>query len=189
MRRRLHDAALSVLCGCGCVTCAGAMAFLAEPDVAERDAAGAPLTHTRDVPDVSLVALTRALSAGLGASVARIERVDDSLRALRELIASAAGQVAGMSGALADLRARVAVVEAQPLPGGPAAFASAPRPAARAAEKSLALDPRAAASAQSGATDSARALEALSALAGRITDPQAQMVVAAELIRLQREAS
>ena len=40
MRRRLHDAALSVLCGCGCVTCAGAMAFLAEPDVAERDAAG-----------------------------------------------------------------------------------------------------------------------------------------------------
>lgn len=193
-RRRFHDAALGVLGGCGCVNCAGAMAFLAEPDVtelgsAERDAAGGPLTRAMDTAEAPVVALARAVSAGLGASVARIERVDDSLRTLGELIASAAGQMASVSGALADLRARVAVVEAQPLPGGPAAFASAAHSASRAAEKSLALDPRAAAAVRDGATDRAHALEALGALAGRIADPAAQIAVAAELIRLQREAS
>lgn len=194
MRRRFHDAALGVLHGCGCVNCAGAIAFLVEPDVtelssAERDAAGAPLTQATDTLGAPVVALARALSAGLGASVARIERVDDSLRALGDLIASAAGQMAGMSGALADLRARVEAVEAQPLPGGPAAFATAAHSVGRAAEKSLALDPRAAASAPAGAPDPARALEALGSLAGRIADPVAQIAVAAELIRLQREAS
>ena len=189
MRRRFHDAALGVLRGCGCVSCESASAFLAEPDIAERDAAGGPLTRAMDTPGVPVVALARAISAGLGASVARIERVDDSLRALRELLASATGQMAGMSGTLADLRARVAVVEAQPLPGGPAAFATAAHTTSRTAEKSLALDPRSAASAAGGATDPARALEALGSLAGRIADPVAQIAVAAELIRLQREAS
>ncbi len=188
-RRRFHDAALGVLGGCGCVNCAGAMAFLAEPDVAARDAAGGPLTQAMDTTEAPVVALARAVSAGLGASVARIERVDDSLRALGELIVSTAGQMAGVSGALADLRARVEVVEAQPLPGGPAAFASAAHSASPAAEKFLALDPRAAAAARDGATDRAHALEALGALAGRIADPVAQIAVAAELIRLQREAS
>jgi hypothetical protein len=189
MRRRFHDAALGVLRGCGCVSCESASAFLAEPSFAERDAAGAPLTHTMDAPGASVVALARAFSAGLGASVARIDRVDDSLRTLGELIASAAGQMTGMSDALADLRARVEVVEAQPLPGGPAAFASAPHSAGRAAEKSLALDPRAATATQAGTADPAHALEALGSLAGRIADPQAQIAIAAELIRLQREAS
>jgi hypothetical protein len=67
-------------------------------------------------------------------------------------------------------------VEAQPAPGGPAA---------RPVEKSHALMPS-----QGGARGQVSAAEqyrALEALAGSLRDPQAQMAVASELIRLQRE--
>jgi hypothetical protein len=65
-------------------------------------------------------------------------------------------------------------LEGQPLPGGPAAFAF---------DKTLALTPSGGAHSQPGAAEQRRALEAL---AGKLTDPQAQIAVAAELIRLQR---
>ncbi len=77
-----------------------------------------------------------------------------------------------MASTVGDLRLRLDALEAQPLPGGPAA---------RPVEKSLALSARAA-----GGISAAEQIRALESLAGRLNDPQAQIAVAAELIRLQQ---
>jgi hypothetical protein len=69
---------------------------------------------------------------------------------------------------------RVAALESQPLTGGPVA---------RPAEKSSAFATRGLLEAPTVAEQS-RALESL---AGRISDPQAQVAIAAELIRLQQQ--
>ncbi|HEX9038533.1 MAG TPA: hypothetical protein VF808_16235 [Ktedonobacterales bacterium] len=75
---------------------------------------------------------------------------------------------------VAALRARIERLEAQPLPGGPAA---------RAFEKTLATPLDSLAAQPAGGAS----LTALEALAGRLRDPQAQMAVAAEMIRRQQE--
>jgi len=78
---------------------------------------------------------------------------------------------------LAGLRAietRLAALEAQPQPGGPVL---------RSAERSTPLSPIA------NGSSVAERIRALEGLAGRVADPQAQMAVAAEMIRLQQEAA
>jgi hypothetical protein len=104
--------------------------------------------------------VTRALAA-------HTERLESTLRAVH-------GSVGQLAGTLDTIARRVAAIEAQPLPGGPQL---------RVADKTHALLPN---GGQSGAGEQIRALEAL---AGRLTDPQAQIAVATEMIRLQQEAA
>ncbi|WIG60482.1 MAG: hypothetical protein OJF49_003230 [Ktedonobacterales bacterium] len=82
-----------------------------------------------------------------------------------------------MAAALGDLKERLARIEAQPQAGGPVL---------RAAEKSTALHPNGTAGTQ-GAPGAGEQIRALEALAGRVTDPQIQVALAAEMIRLQQE--
>lgn len=90
----------------------------------------------------------------------------------RRLDAALAG-LAHVAGTLEQIERRVATIEEQPLPGGPQL---------RAAEKTHALQP-------GGAAHVDEQLRALQGLAGRLSDPQAQMAVATEMIRLQQEAA
>ena len=176
-RERFHAAARGILMGCRCPLCEGALAALGETGAA--GTAGEDARETRalrggGMPDQAHEsALARALATGLSASVARMERVDESVRGLGGMLQMAVGQIEGTAG---DLRRRIETLEAQPLPGGPAAFAF---------DKTLALAPGGAGGVrnQPGAAEQRRALESL---AGKLTDPQAQIAVAAELIRLQR---
>jgi hypothetical protein len=73
---------------------------------------------------------------------------------------------------LSDIQQRLARIEAQPQAGGPVY---------RSADKATPLTPAA------GSSSTADQLRALGGLAGRIADPQAQVAVAAEMIRLQQE--
>jgi hypothetical protein len=172
LRQRFHTAARSVLQGCGCAACQGAMAYLdAGTDLDEtgrKDAArGAEGTG-----GLHEAALTRAVAAGLSASAARLERMDGSVDRLRAAVEAGVGQMARTMG---DLRQRIEQLEAQPVPGGPAA---------RAVDKALALGAGAHGASPIGTAEQLRTLESL---AGRLSDPQAQIAVAAEMIRLQQE--
>ncbi len=101
-------------------------------------------------------------------------------RALRDLAVDTSvdraveGVYRRLAGQLGDIEARLARIEAQPMPGGPVL---------RTADKVSPLAPH---GGTPGAHEQYRALEAL---AGRLTDPQAQVAVAAEMIRLQQEAA
>ena len=168
-RERLHTAARAILLGCDCPLCAAALAALdaAGEDLARSAADGATVTRAGEA------ALARVLAAGLRASVERLERMDDGMRGLRTLMQAAVSQ---MSGTVGDLRVRLDLLEGQPLPGGPAA---------RAVEKGHPLHGGGVSAAgQPGAAEQYRALESL---AGRLSDPQAQVAVAAEMIRLQQQ--
>ncbi len=171
-RQPLHVATRALLAGCGCALCAVALATLAD------DAPG------QDGGD----AMTHALVAGLRVSATRLERMEATLRELVQATQQQTEQAAQAMRAgderradereetqaeriVEELRARVARLEAQPAPGGPAAQAVA-------VEKTLGL----------GATAPADEFRALEALAGRLRDPQAQLAVAAEMIRLQQRA-
>ena len=177
-RQRLHTAARSVLAACECPRCAGALAALGRPEdeaagddasgEARRSASGQEAAATqRDA------ALARALSGGLSASVTRLDRMDETVRGLKTLVQAGINQMASTVG---DLRIRIEDLEAQPLPGGPVA---------RPTDKTHALAQRAyGAIEQTAASEHYRALESL---AGRLTDPQAQIAVAAELIRLRQQ--
>lgn len=172
-RERFHAAARGILMGCGCPLCEGALAALGETGPAG-DGNTRVLRGGGSAGELRESALARALASGLSASVTRMERVDESVRGLGNILQTAVSQIEGASG---DLRRRIEALEAQPLPGGPAAFAF---------DKSLALAPGGSGSgtrSQPGAAEQRRALESL---AGKLTDPQAQIAVAAELIRLQR---
>jgi phage head maturation protease len=164
-RERFHAAARGILHGCGCPLCEGALAALGEAGT-ERHAA---LRAAGAVEALREGAVARALASGLSASVARLDRMDDSVRGMQAILRAAVSQMAGTVG---DLRLRLDALEQQPLPGGPAA---------RPVEKRHALAPEVAG--QPGPVEQYRALESL---AGRLTDPQAQIAVAAEMIRLQR---
>ncbi|WIG59999.1 MAG: hypothetical protein OJF49_002747 [Ktedonobacterales bacterium] len=174
-RERFHAAARSILLGCGCPLCAGAIAALGEDgeDGGERsqemrDGGAAAVTGLREA------ALARALAAGLGASVAQMAQMDASVRALDGRVA---GALDALTGTLGDLRMRVEQIEAQPMPGGPVA-----RPVP--VEKVAALS--AGYAAAGGEVSAAEQFRALESLAGRLSDPQAQIAVAAELIRLRQ---
>jgi hypothetical protein len=137
-------------------------------------------------------ALMRALGASLRGSTQRLARLDTGMCDLRSAMREALGQIGGqvsqaasqvastmateMAGTVGELGRRLERLEAQPMPGGPSA---------RPAEKTQAL--HAGASGPVGQPSAAEQYRALEALAGRIADPQAQIAVAAELIRLQRE--
>jgi hypothetical protein len=111
------------------------------------------------------------LAVGLADSAARLSDIGEGLRALRTTLDEA---VQWMTGEVGGLSRRVGVLESQPMTGGPVA---------RPVEKTSALAARGPLAAPT-ATDQYRALESL---AGRIHDPQAQVAVAAELIRLRHQ--
>ena len=158
----LHGAARAVLTGCGCSTCAAAQALLADVGVpAERAASG-------DVRDEQPVA--RALAAGLSDTSKQLVALDAGIQALAGTIEVAVRQMAGEVGGLAR---RVAAIESQPVAGGPVA---------RPVEKTSPF----AARGQMSAPEAAERYRALASLAGDVTDPQAQVAIAAELIRLQQ---
>ena len=174
-RERFHAAARGVLLGCGCGLCEAALAALGS--LVDADERGSGMAATREA------GMARAVAAGLAAEARQVERMEASVRALDEALRETLGGMgATLDTALGDLRARLERIEAQPLPGGPAL---------RAVEKSHALGASPPASPTSG-TDPATPAEqyrALEALAGKLSDPQAQIAVAAELIRLRaREA-
>jgi hypothetical protein len=171
---RFHVAARSILAGCGCPLCAGALAALDDGDSAER-LAGA---HEAIQEQAVARALGTALRASVAATTERLDRLDETLRGPPALLRAEAKrgneQIRDLTTTAGELRRRIETMEAQPLPGGPVAgMRGHPE------EKRLAT-----ANGQLGVTEQIRALESL---AGRLVDPQAQLAVAAELIRLQRE--
>ena len=121
-----------------------------------------PLTaaEERGAGEVRTALVTRALEA-------HARRLEASIQAVH-------GSVGQIAGTLGQIERRVAAIEAQPMPGGPQL---------RVADKTHALLPH---GGQSGVAEQMRALEGL---AGRLTDPQAQIAVATEMIRLQQEAA
>jgi hypothetical protein len=134
-----------------------------EAALAALDEDGAPLAPQEERLGVTTpvaALVTRALEAHARRLAASIQAVHAS--------------VGHLAGTLGEIERRVAAIEAQPLPGGPQL---------RVADKTHALLPH---GGQSGAAEQMRALEAL---AGRLTDPQAQIAVATEMIRLQQEAA
>ncbi len=92
------------------------------------------------------------------------------MRALAMTIEASLQQMAGEVG---GLNRRVMALESQPLAGGPAA---------RPVDKSSALTARG----QMGASTAREKYRALESLAGEVFDPQVQVAIAAELIRLQQ---
>ncbi|HEX6799187.1 MAG TPA: hypothetical protein VF116_15875 [Ktedonobacterales bacterium] len=175
-RERFHAAARGILLGCGCGLCEAALAALGSPDAAavagamEERAGGSGTSGT-----VREAALARAVAAGLAAEARQVERMEASVRALGDALHAAMGGMgATLDTSLGDLRTRLERIEAQPLPGGPAL---------RAVEKSHALAP--AVASHAAPVSPAEQYRALEALAGKLSDPQAQIAVAAELIRLR----
>ncbi len=81
---------------------------------------------------------------------------------------------------LEEIQQRLARIEAQPLPGGPIF---------RTADKTTPLTPGSPNGAAGGQPTAAQRIQALEAVAGQIRDPQAQVALAAEMIRLQQEAA
>ena len=158
---RLHGAARAVLTNCGCSTCAAAQALLA--DVADTGVEAERVASGDDQP------LARALSAGLSDNSRRLVALDAGVRALAATLELALRQMTGEVGALAQ---RMVAIESQPIAGGPVA---------RPVEKPSPFAPLR----QMGAPEAAERYRALASLAGDVTDPQAQVAIAAELIRLQ----
>lgn len=157
----LHGAARAVLTGCGCSTCVAAQALLADVGAQAERAAN---NGRGDQP------VARALAAGLADTSMRIVALDAGVRALAATVEQALRQMAGEVGALAQ---RVVTLEGQPVAGGPVA---------RPVEKPSPF----AARRQMSAPEAADRYRALASLAGDVTDPQAQVAIAAELIRLQQ---
>ncbi len=171
-RLPLHEATRTLLAGCACPRCEVALAALAD-DALRDDALG-------DADDTAHTgALTRALAAGLRANTARLAQFERTLdAAVAALHASdaqrltAGGDAPVAEQVVEELRARLARLEAQPVAGGPAA---------RPVEKTLG-----GVSMMAGEPGPGAEFRALEALAGRLRDPQAQLAVATEMIRLQQ---
>lgn len=160
-RARLHGAAQAVLTGCGCSVCVAARALLADVRLpVERGA----VAQADEQP------LARALAAGLSDNANRIVALDAGVRALAAAIEASLQQMAGEVG---GLNRRVVALESQPLTGGPAA---------RPVDKSSALTARG----QVGAPTAREKFHALESLGGEVIDPQVQVAIAAELIRMQQ---
>ncbi len=204
-RERLHTAASGLLVACGCALCEAALAALAPtPDPSPLPGEG-EAERSQDAT-VYEAALTRALATGWRASMRRIEGMEAAMQAMA---ASSHDLAKGVTQAVMDglaqrltetlaeqdaLGKRVAALEAQPMAGGPAA---------RPVEKTHALMGGATRGAASGgaglgsatahsyyggyeAVSAEEQYRALEALAGKLRDPQAQIAVATELIRLRQ---
>lgn len=182
-RNPLHDAARTLLAGCGCLRCMVALATLADGATEEAGEPGEVDNSAQRTVDMRHDALTQALAAGLRLHAARLEQFDMTLTAAvaalqrqaerRGPAAQESDEADGQAARVVEeLRARVERLEAQPIASGPAA---------RPVEKTLGGYGAVVAGLAAG--DEVRALEAL---AGRLRDPQAQLAVAAEMIRLQQ---
>ncbi|HET9109795.1 MAG TPA: hypothetical protein VFN78_03110 [Ktedonobacterales bacterium] len=190
-RLPLHEATRTLLAGCACPRCEVALAALGtEGEPAQAPVAGDASDATRVTQTTRAEALTRALAAGLQANAARLAQFDRTLSAAVEVLrvgetrrmdagdAAQTLQAAQADQVVEELRARVARLEAQPVAGGPAA---------RAVEKTLGgAAGMVGGMTFGGANDAGAEYRALEALAGRLRDPQAQLAVAAEMIRLQQ---
>jgi hypothetical protein len=159
-RERLHTAARSVLAGCGCSACVVATTLFD----------GSTDTVARVAP-ADQQPMARALAAGLAENAMRIVALDAGVRALAATIEGTLSQISNDVGGLSR---RVVILESQPQSGGPVA---------RPMEKTSALAGRGLRESPS-ASEQYRALESL---AGSLRDPQAQVAVAAELIRLRQQ--
>jgi hypothetical protein len=181
-QQTLHSAARALLAGCGCALCELALAAI-DPEgltpypLSSAEARG----NTAEARGSEAGVHARLVTAALRVSARELARIDRALRTLeasgrveRVERSAPATATATATAEVAALRARVERLEAQPLPGGPAA---------RAVEKTLAAAPL---DSYGMASPGAEALTALESLAGRLRDPQAQMAVAAEMIRLQQ---
>ena len=197
-RERLHTAARGVLQACGCPLCEAARVALdgdvslltgaLNEDELEEGGEEAAAEHAGSAAErgsgrydgrqaMRDAALTRALAEGVHTSARRLDRLDETVRTVKVILQAGVNQ---LSTSLTELRLRVDLLEAQPMPGGPAA---------RAVEKFHALSTDAKSSEAASGTagvSAAEQMRALEALAGRLRDPQAQVAVAAELIRLGR---
>jgi hypothetical protein len=125
---RFHAALLGIAFGCGCPLCQAAAALYDTPhqtpstaaaDVAEqrsssRSSAISAFSAVNSAPPIA-----RAVAAGMHASAARLDAVDAGVRDLRALMQ---GAVERLAGAVGELHARIGVIEAQPMPGGPVAL-------------------------------------------------------------------
>ncbi len=174
-RQTLHDAARAILARCGCALCALALAALDPDGDGEMEGSAAGAEETRGaLPS----AQARVMVAALRACASGLARLHEALRTHGEerRVERRASATATAETEVAALRARVERLEAQPRAGGPAA---------RAVETTLAAVLSGGYSVQP--PGGAEALTALEALAGRLRDPQAQMAVAAEMIRLQQQ--
>ncbi|HEY7985261.1 MAG TPA: hypothetical protein VID73_13875 [Ktedonobacterales bacterium] len=184
-RLPLHEATRTLLAGCACPRCEVALAALEE-------AAPSHMSDERATPHAG--ALTRALAAGLRVNAARLAQFDLTLSAALAALqpgdaqrlaageqAREAAQAEQTTQVVEELRARVARLEAQPAAGGPVA---------RPVEKTLGGVGAASGGAHEPGYEPGYApgaeFRALEALAGRLRDPQAQLAVAAEMIRLQQ---
>ena len=179
-REPLHEASRALLAGCACPRCAVALAALADDD----DPPGRGAADAGASERIALLASLRVVAerlarfdATLGAAVATL-RAGEASRAAPASAEPSAEASAEADRVVANLRARLERLEAQPMAGGPAA---------RAVEKTLIGAPL---SAEPGMATAGMApgmeYRALEALAGRLRDPQAQLAVAAEMIRLQQ---
>jgi hypothetical protein len=162
-RARLHGAAQAVLTGCGCSVCVAARTLLADVRLPGERVAGVQ-SQADDQP------LARALAAGLSDNSIHIVALDAGVRALAATIEASVRQMASEVG---GLNRRVTALESQPLAGGPAA---------RPVDKLSALTARG----QMGAFTTNDKYHALESLAGEVRDPQVQVAIAAELIRMQQ---
>ncbi|HEX5442004.1 MAG TPA: hypothetical protein VFW76_14030 [Ktedonobacterales bacterium] len=160
-RARLHGAAQAVLTGCGCSVCVAARALLADVRL--------PIERGADV-QADEQPLARALAAGLADNAIQIVALDAGVRALAATIEASLHQMAGEVGGLSR---RVVALENQPLAGGPVA---------RPVDKSSALTARG----QMGTPAAREKYLALESLGGEVRDPQVQVAIAAELIRLRQ---
>lgn len=135
---------------------------------ADDDGGGQSTTGTLDVsePADGFEELSDASRRGVVADVARV------------IQAEVARVLAGMTG----LEQRLAKVEAQPQAGGPVLHAGD----VQAAERRVAFSPGGNGAQVISSSDQLRALESL---AGRLRDPESQVAVATEMIRLQQEAA
>ena len=104
----------------------------------------------------------------------------DGRAVVAEIARAMQPQYAALAGTLAGLAERLARIEQQPLSGGPVL---------RAADRGSAFAPGSGGYGSAGRPTQSDQYAALESLAGKLHDPQAQVAVAAEMIRLQQEAA
>jgi hypothetical protein len=172
-----HTAVRGILLGCGCATCQAALAAL---DAGEHTARGAadepgewaptPLALYRDDAGARAARSTWPTHGDAFPSLP----TSDSPRLDPLVLDLLAARERGQGERVSEVERRLAALEAQPMPGGPQL---------RVADKTHPL--------QSHASDAGvgERLRALEALAGQFTDPNIQIAIATEMIRLQQVAA
>jgi hypothetical protein len=177
-RTLLHTIVCGILLGCGCDACQAALTALGgpvplSPALPVRGERGDLAVGARTEHGGQRLAARGAAEHGEGGGLAAGRWPSDAALATQ---ATALAQ-AEERRTLDAIEQRLTALEAQPMPGGPQL---------RVADKTLPLQPYASPAGQASSSEQFRAL---AALAGKLTDQQAQLAVATELIRLQQEAA